>query len=117
MDNSRRFIVAMAEKCRDVICDSQNIVHGSWLPSPLRPRHLLWMCQQILSHAEFAHDTKLHRWVGFVQAGILANHMLDLDGIRALGDEAKREHGPVDVDLLDHLDPLGSFELEVSGER
>ncbi len=49
----------------------------------LQLKHLLWMCDRIETHAEGGPATKLHRWIGFVQAAMLANRMLDLDGLKA----------------------------------
>ena len=47
---------------------------------------------------------------------MLTNRMLDLDGLRAMFDEAKRAHGETSEDLTDHLDPTSSFELDIGGE-
>ena len=44
---------------------------------------------QIEEHAEDGPATKLHRWIGFVQGAMLANRMLDLDGLKAMFDDAK----------------------------
>jgi hypothetical protein len=62
--------------------------------------------------------TKLHRWIGFVQAGILANRMLDLDQIRAMFDAVKKSRGGSidDQNLVDHLDVDNAFELDLGGQ-
>ena len=71
---------------------------------------------QIEKHAEVGPATKLHRWIGFVQAAMLANRMLDLDVLKAMFDDAKRAHGETNEDLADHLDPTSSFEFDIGGE-
>jgi hypothetical protein len=45
--------------------------------------------------------------------------MLDLDELKGMFDEAKRAHGEASdnlEDLLDHLDPTNSFELDIGGQ-
>jgi hypothetical protein len=61
---------------------------------------------------------KMHRWIGFVQAGMMANRMLDLDGAKAMVDKAKNAFGEIreDHDLGDHLDPQSSFEMDIGGQ-
>lgn len=110
-------IVAMAEQCRRRILASDTPDLG--LPKALQPKHLLWMCKQIEVHAEDGPATKLHRWIGFVQCAMMANRMLDLDGAKAMFDEAKAAHGDISEDLedlLDYLDPASSFEFDIGGE-
>jgi hypothetical protein len=60
----------------------------------------------------------LHRWIGFVQAGILTNRILDLDAIKAMFDEVKRSTAAIaeDVDLIDHLDVEHTFSLDIGGQ-
>ena len=108
---------AMAERCLRIIQDKPEDVRFA-LPAPLRPEHLRWMCKLIVEHAEDWPATKLHRWVGFVQAGMIANYMLDLDGAKAMFNKVKEEFGATgeDQDLLDHLDPKTAFEMEIGGE-
>src|SRR5688500_13449982 len=69
MDDTRFLVAAMAARCRDAIRVSNE--EEKDLPKALHPRHLLWMCDQIQKHAHDASVTRLHRWLGFVQAGIL----------------------------------------------
>lgn len=117
MDHTGLLVVAMAEKCRNLILESDTPDLG--LPKALLPKHLLWMCTQIEEHAEDGPATKLHRWIGFVQGAMLANRMLNLDGLKAMFDEAKRaqvEAGDDLEDLTDHLDPSSSFEFDIGGE-
>jgi hypothetical protein len=117
MDNTSLLIVAMAEQCRNLIQQWNKPAPG--LPKALQPKHLLWMCNQIEKHAEGGPVTKLHRWIGFVQAAMLANRMLNLDGLKAMFDEAKRSHGETGADgedLMDHLDPTSSFEFDLGGQ-
>ena len=116
MDNPSVLVVAMAEQCKALIRKSQKT--DSDLPQALHPKHLLWMCDRIASHAEDWPSTKLHRWIGFVQCGMMANHMLDFSGAKAMFDEAKNayEASVEDEDLIDHLNPASSFELDIGGQ-
>lgn len=117
MDNTSLLVVAMAEQCRRLIQKWEKPAPD--LPRALQPEHLLWMCNKIEEHAEDAPATKLHRWIGFVQGAMLANRMLNLDGLKAMFDEAKRaqEEARDDLeDLTDHLDPSSSFEFDIGGQ-
>jgi len=116
MEDTRFLVAAMAAKCRDAIRGSTEEERG--LPKALHPKHLLWMCDQIQKHAQRSPVTRLHRWIGFVQAAILANRMLDLAQIKAMFDEVKKSHGVSkdDQDLLDHLDVSSSFKLDLGGQ-
>lgn len=114
MDNTRLLIVAMAEKCRSLILESES--PEAHLPKELCRKHLLWMCDRIDEHAEDAPATKLHRWIGFVQAAMLANRAVDLAQLKTMFDEAKRAHGETSEDLIDHLDPTSSFEFDIGGQ-
>ena len=85
----------------------------------LQQKHLVWMCNKIEEHSEVGPATKLHRWIGFIQGAMLANRMLDLEDLKAMFDEAKRAHGEDSDDLddlLDHLDPTNTFELDIGGQ-
>ena len=116
MEQGSLLIVAMAENCRDTICRSQEPVLV--LPAALRPKHLLWMCDRIRLQAENWPAAKLHRWIGFLQAGILANRMLTLDEAKAMFDTAKNRFGESgdDRDLIDHLNAESAFEIEIGGQ-
>lgn len=117
MEQGNLLVVAMAERCQRIIQDKgEDIRFG--LPESVGPDHLRWMCQLIVEHAEDWPAIKLHRWVGFVQAGMIANFMLDLGGAKAMFNQAKEEYGSIakDQDLLDHLDPATSFEMEIGGQ-
>lgn len=114
MDEAGLLITAMARQCRATILESRQ--RRSDLPESLRPEHLQWMCDKIEKHAEDWPATKLHRWIGFVQCAMMANGMLDLNGAKALFDQAKVAHGQVSEDLLDHLNPDSSFEFDIGGE-
>lgn len=76
------------------------------------------MCHKIEEPAEKAPATKLHRWLGFVQCAMMANRMLDLDGAKAMFDEARSANGDAAEydNLIDHLDASVSFELEIGGQ-
>lgn len=114
MNEASLLIVAMAERCRKQIRQSTSLDHD--LPESLQPKHLLWMCDQIETMSGDAPNTRLHRWIGFVQAAMVAHRMLDLDGAKEMFDEIKGEHGASGEDLLDHLDPTSSFEFDIGGE-
>ncbi len=116
MGNADRLIVAMAERCRDMLRESDKEASG--LPEELQRKHLLSMCSKIAEHSQDWPATRLHRWIGFVQAGMMANHLLDLDGAKAMFSKLKaafREVGE-DRDLIDHLDPDSSFRFDLGGE-
>ncbi len=117
MDQTNLLVRAMAERCLKIIRDKPEDLRFG-LPTPLRPDHLRSMCQRIVDHAEDWPATKLHRWIGFVQAGMIANLMLDLDGAKAMFNKIKEQFGSItkDQDLLDHLDPATSFEMEIGGQ-
>ena len=111
MENASLLIVAMAEKCKRM--------PDSRLSKALQQEHLVWMCNKIEEHSETGPATKLHRWIGFVQGAMLAHRILDLDELKAMFDEAKRDHGVASDDLenlLDHLDPTSSFEFDIGGQ-
>jgi hypothetical protein len=117
MDQADLLIRAMAERCLNIIQDKPEDARFA-LPAPLRPKHLRGMCKLIVEHAEDWPATKLHRWIGFVQAGMIANLMLDLEGAKTMFNKVKEQYGSVakDRDLLDHLDPMTSFEMEFGGQ-
>ena len=114
MSDDVLLIEAMADKCLALLVawDEQVPDHQ---PS-LRPKHLEWMCRQIAQHARDWPATKVHRWIGFVQAALIANHMLDLQQAKRMFDDAKNAFGEMDQDLVDHLDPTSSFEVDLGGQ-
>jgi len=114
MDNADLLVIAMVEQCRGLIREWH--MPELDLPKPLQPKHLEWMCDNIEKHAEDWPATRLHRWIGFVQCAMMASRMLDLEGAKAMFDKAKIAHGEISEDLLDHLDPGSSFELDIGGE-
>ena len=114
MDINSLLVVAMAEKCKSLISESDAADIG--LPKALQPKHLLWMCNKIDEHAEDGPATRLHRWIGFIQGAMMAHRMLDLDGAKAMFDQAKIAHGESSDDLLDHLDPRSSFKVDIGGQ-
>lgn len=109
-------IAAMAVRCRSLIQSSEP--RNSALPNVLSARHLIWMCHQIETNADNWPDTKLHRWIGFIQCGLIANQMLTLEDVKKMFDQAKNTHnrGGVDEDLVDHLNLDNQFELEIGGQ-
>ena len=114
MSNSIELIVAMAEQCADTIIGSGK--RGYDQPQSLQPMHLEWMCEQIVRHAADWPATKLHRWIGFVQGAMIANRIVDLDGARAMFSEIKNAYGDMGADLLDHLNPDSTFQLDIGGQ-
>lgn len=117
MDQNRPLVAVMAADCRQVILQHQH--HVPELPGALQPPHLLWMCGQIEEHAAQGASTRLHRWIGFIQAGMLANRMLQLEEIKTMFDEVKRQrHQSIEDNesLVDHLDPTSSFEFDIGGQ-
>ena len=109
-------ITAMAIQCRELIQQSQS--GDTALPKVLSSKHLLWMCSEIEAHADQWPGTKLHRWIGYIQCGMIANRMLDLDGAKRMFDQAKNDHAShdPDSDLVDHLNSDNPFELEIGGQ-
>jgi hypothetical protein len=116
MDDTRFLIAEMATQCQAVIRGADEEERS--LPKALHPMHLLWMCDQIRKHAPDAPLTRLHRWLGFVQAGILANRMLNMEQIKVMFDEVKKSRSvsSEDQDLIDHLDVNSSFKLDLGGQ-
>ena len=116
MNHNTPLIMAMAAQCRTLIQES--IEPARDLPQALHPRHLLWMCDRITDCAEDWPATKLHRWIGYIQCGMLAHRMLDLAGAKAMFDEVKNAYGAsgADQDLLDHLDPNSTYQLDIGGQ-
>lgn len=116
MKNSSLLVIAMAERCSVLIRQSQNVDSG--LPEALQRNHLLWMCDRIEQNADEWPVTTLHRWIGFIQCGVLANRMTDLPGVKSLFDDVKNAYGRGndDEDLLDHLNPENAFEIDIGGQ-
>lgn len=116
MDNQSLVIAAMAKECCALLEATKQL--NSTLPKTLQPDHLLWMSRQISKHAEDWPPTKLHRWIGYVQCGMVGNRMLDFDGAKAMFQRVRQDFSGVDVDhdLIDHLDPDSAFKLEIGGE-
>jgi hypothetical protein len=116
MNQSDLLTLAMAAKCRETIEQSGQAVIN--LPAALRPKHLLWMCAQIELHAESWPMTKVHRWIGYIQGGMIANQILGLDDAKKMFDIAKNSYGAScnDPDLVDHLNVETAFEIEIGGQ-
>ena len=115
METTRLLATAMAERCRAAIEAAGEEQHLE-LPDALRASHLRWMCLQIESHVEHWHLVRIHRWIGFIQAGMLANGMLSLSEAKTMFDEAKVAYGKDSDDLVDHLNLGKVFSLEIGGE-
>ena len=115
MDNAGLLVTAMAEQCLDRIRKLAPPADLD-LPPPLQPQHLERMCASIVKHAEDWPATRLHRWIGFVQSAMIANQMLNLEEAKSMFDGLKIAYGDIGEDLLDHLDPGSSFEVDIGGE-
>jgi hypothetical protein len=116
MVDTRLLVAAMAAQCRDVVHDA--LEDETDLPKELHPKHLLWMCDQITEHSQEWTAAKLHRWLGFIQCGLLAHRMLSLEQVKRMFDDVQKSHGfsSEDHDLVDHLDPSSAFHLETGGQ-
>jgi len=116
MLTNRLLVAPMAAKCRDVIRRSNEEV--SSLPRALHPKHLLWMCAQIIQYAQEWPAAKLFRWIGAIQSAILANHMLNMKQVRNMfgGMRRSRRVSSRDQDLVDHLDPNSLFKFDIGGQ-
>ena len=113
MDNSNLLVVAMADECKRIILTWQD--EDDSLPESVRREHLERMCQRIEKHAEDWPATRLHRWIGFIQCALIANNVIDLKEAKRMFDRAKIAYPEADDDLLDHLDPGSSFEMDIGG--
>lgn len=116
MNDTDRLVVTMAEQCRILIEASEDV--RSELPEVLQPKHLLWMSDRIVKHAQDWRRSKLHRWIGFIQCGMLANGILDFEGAKAMFDTAKKSHAADSSydDLNDFLDPENAYLFDIGGE-
>jgi hypothetical protein len=76
----------------------------------------LWMCTKIESYAETWPATKLHRWIGFIQAAMVAHRMLDLNRAKAMFDKAKTAHAGDDDEMSDHLDAEHEYNVKIGEE-
>ena len=117
MEKSKLLVVSMAEQCASIILKSNMC---NWeLPYTLQPKHLLWMCDEVANHARDWPAEKLHRWIGFVQCGLLANNILNLDEAKQMLAHAIEYYGHQDaeIDLIDHLEPNDSYTVEIGNER
>jgi len=113
MDKSNLLVVAMAEECRHIMQKWEE--DDSSLPESMRRKHLERMCERIEKHAEDWPATRLHRWIGFIQCALIANRVIDLAEAKLMFNRAKVAYPELDEDLLDHLDPTSSFELDIGG--
>lgn len=113
MDNSNLLVVAMADECRRIMLQWHD--EDSNLPESTRRAHLERMCERIEKHSEDWPATKLHRWIGFIQCALIVNRVIDLAEAKRMFDRAKIAFPEADDDLLDHLDPSSSFEMDIGG--
>lgn len=113
MNDEQLLIRAMAAECERLVLESE--FTDSTLPDSLQQSHVRWMCIKVEKHAGDWPVSKLHRWIGFIQCALLANQVLDLDGLKSMFDKAKIAYSGMDDDLLDHLNPEDPFEIDVGG--
>lgn len=113
MEKSDLLVVAMAEECRQVIEQWEEV--ESNLPNPIRRTHLLSMCERIEKHSEDWPTSRLNRWIGFIQCALIANRVIDLSEAKRMFDRAKIAYPEVDEDLIDHLNPSDSFGFDIGG--
>ena len=116
MSDPRMLISAMAEKCLEIIQKSPKADHGL-LPGLEQP-HLLEMCDRLRARTDEWPLTRLHRWLGYLQAGLIANRMIDLAGAKRMFDTVKNAFGAVEDDpnFVDHLDDENPFEMDLGGQ-
>ena len=116
MGNNGLFVRGMARKCRELI--ERSDLRDSSLPVSLQSKHLLRMCDRIERHAEAWPETRLHRWIGFVQGAMMANRMLELGDAKVMFEAVKNKFAVTseDPDLIDHLDPNSPFEMDLGGQ-
>ena len=111
MSNQILLLREMVDQCRQLVRRLPGA--DSNMPLPFRQEHLFWMCDQLNEHTESWPETRLHRWIGFIQAALLANDVLDLDGLKNMFDKAKVAYGKMGEDLFDHLNPDSTFEFDM----
>lgn len=116
MANNCLLVKGMARKCREVIERSDR--RDSSLPASLQSEHILRMCDRIERQAETWPETRLHRWIGFVQCAMMANRMLELSDAKVMFETVKNKFSgsSEDPDLIDHLDPNSPFEMDLGGQ-
>ena len=114
MDNADQLVLAMTQECKRVI--DQWHESDSELPSSLRRAHLLRMCDRIERNAEQWPTSRLNRWIGFIQGALIANRVIDLAEAKRMFDRVKIAFPESDEELLDHLDPLDPFGLDIGGQ-
>lgn len=122
MDQVNLLAMAIAEEFVSVIDEWRDgelrtqVPHpdNSGVPKELRWDHLLWMCREIIKHADDWPATKLHRWIGFIHCGMMANGMMTLEESRAIVGKGKIAFSEgEDRDLADHHDPENPFQLDI----
>jgi hypothetical protein len=57
-----------------------------------------------------------HRWIGFIQGALMANHLIDMDQAKAMFDLEKNSFAAPGPDLIDHLDLDDPFEFDLGGQ-
>jgi hypothetical protein len=114
MNDEQLLICEMAAECERLISDSD--FGDASLPDALQRRHIRLMCANVKEHAHDWPSSKLHRWIGFIQGALLANGLLELDGLKSMFDKVKIAYGGLDDDLIDHLNPDSPYELDIGGQ-
>ncbi len=104
----------MIDVCQDIIDNHAD--PSVELPPSVSSEHLSWMCRRLNKHIEEWSIAKMNRWIGFIQCAMIANRMIDLDGVKAMFDKAKFAFGEPSQELLDHLDPDSAFRFDLGGQ-
>jgi hypothetical protein len=95
--NRRKLAVRLAQELRtDYLywCLKMNLEQDTIAQSDSNPvdrKHLGWMCDQVISHEKDWSCTRLHRWVGFIQAGFMVHGIITLDTERNRVRDLKEE--------------------------
>jgi len=114
MQQHELMMVAMAEKCGQLLQESQTT--NATLATVLQPAHLQWMCGQLQKHAEHWPQAKQHRWLGYIQAGLVAHGIIDLPKVKSMFDDAKVAYSDACGDWLEHLDHESAYKVDIGGQ-
>ncbi len=86
------------------------------LPYHSKPKHLIKLCKEIIAKEEEMPNTKLHRWLGFIQGVMITCNVCSYDYLKEIVREAKVSCGrSEDQVLADHHDPNSPFSLDLGG--
>lgn len=84
----KRLTLEIVQQCKKRIVEWQKSNKSNEsLPECLQPNHLLWMCDLIQGNDW--PETKSHRWIGFIQAGMICSEIIDLEEAKSIVSKAK----------------------------